>query len=283
MSELSKGTDPSLDVLTEAGVTGWRVWGSGRLRADLWLPALSVVVFLAAWQVIGSHLNPILLSTPWAIAQGFWDILVRGTLLRGLLASLEDLGVGFGLAIVAGVGFGVLMGRYRTVERVLDPYVAFMNATPMVALVPAVIIWFGVGFQARVFFVLILAVWSVLVNTVAGIKNVQRGLMEVGVSFGLSESQLVRWVSLPAAVPYILAGIRVGLGKAIVGMIIGEMDMQLAGLGGLVANYGDAFQTADLFAVIICTSIFGVIFVAVLGLAQRRWFRWISETSGGRR
>jgi ABC-type nitrate/sulfonate/bicarbonate transport system permease component len=283
MKELSTSPQPPLEVLTEAGaIGGRRSWRLGR-RADWWLPAISVIVFLAIWQLVGSRMNPILLSTPLAVAEGLWTLLTHGTLLQGFLASLADLGVGFGLAIVVGIGAGILMGRYHTVERVLDPYVAFMNATPMVALVPAVIIWFGVGFQARVFFVFILAIWSVLVNTVAGIKNVNRGLSEVGIAFGLSEFQMVRWVSVPAAVPYILAGIRVGLGKAIVGMIIGEMDMQLAGLGGLVANFGDAFQTANLFAVIVCTSIFGVLFVGLLNVVQKRWFGWISETAGGRR
>lgn len=265
-----------------SGGGGWRTWAPAGRGLDQWLPLLSVVAFLLIWQIVGSGMNPILLSTPTAIGQAFVRILVSGVLLQGFLVSLGDLGVGFGLALVIGIGVGILMGRFRRIERVLNPYVSFMNATPLVAMIPLVIIWFGIGFEARVFFVFILAIWSVLVNTVAGIKNVNRGLMEVAVSFGLSEAQLVRWISIPAAMPYILAGVRVGLGKAIVGMIIGEIDVQTAGLGGLVANYGDSFQTAELFAVIITTSIFGVLFVWLLSLLEKRWFSWITEIAGAR-
>lgn len=273
--------EPPLAIQAETVAGGgWRRLLPRGRDVDSWLPTISVLAFLGLWQAVGSSMNPILLSTPTAIAAAFVRILVKGELINGFLVSLADLGVGFGIALVVGIGIGILMGRFRRFERVLDPYVSFMNATPLVALIPVVIIWFGIGFRARVFFVFILAVWSVLVNTVAGIKNVNRGLMEVAVSFGLSESQLVRWVSIPGAAPYILAGVRVGLGKAIVGMIIGEIDVQAAGLGGLVLNYGDSFQTAELFAVILCTSIFGVLFVGVLGLIQKRWFPWIVETAG---
>jgi len=243
----------------------------------------SVVMVLAIWQAVGAQMDPILISTPTAVAQSFLLVLRQGVLLDAFLASFVDLLVGFGLALVIGIGVGILMGRYRVVEEVLDPYVSFFNATPLVALLPLIIIWLGISFWARVFFVFILSLWSVLVNTLEGIKNVNRGLMEVGVSFGLSESQIVRAISIPAATPYILAGVRVGLGKAIIGMIIGEMSIQLAGLGGLVQRYGDAFQTGKLLAVIVCTSLFGVVTVGVLHLVQAKFFPWVAATSGERR
>jgi ABC-type nitrate/sulfonate/bicarbonate transport system permease component len=274
------GTQP--DILTEAEAgnlssrrpRGLRSWA---LRAG------SVVIVLVAWQLFAYQLDPILLPTPLAVAQAMLNELTTGSLLRAAWVSLVDVALGFGLALAVGILVGILMGRYRAIEEMLDPFVSFFNATPMVALVPVVIIWFGLSLWSRVFFVFILAVWSILVNTVEGIKNVNKGLMEVGVSFGLSEASIVRSISIPGAVPYMLAGVRVGLGKAIIGMIIGEYSIALAGLGGLAVSYGDAFQTARLLGVIVYTSLFGVLAVAILQLIQRRFFPWISGISGGRR
>jgi NitT/TauT family transport system permease protein len=254
-----------------------------RLRGDKWLRIVSLVVFAAVWQIYAMPVNPILLPTPVAVVQAFVGLLTSGILISGLVSSFAELIIGFGLAILVGVGVGILMGRYHNFEVILDPYVSFMNATPLVAFIPLIIIWFGIEFEARVIVVFLLGLWPILINTVAGIKNANRGLVEVGTSFGLSERQLLRWVSLPAAVPYIIAGVRVGIAKSIVGMIIGEMDMALAGLGGLVANYGDGFETAKLLAVIFCTSIFGVVFTALLAVVVSRRFAWISETAGAQK
>ncbi|MGH2443196.1 MAG: ABC transporter permease [Chloroflexota bacterium] len=264
------------------GSSGSHRWHVSRRWTDNGLRLASIAIFLILWQIAGSRMSPILLSTPTSVAQALGDLAGQGILSGAIVDSLKDLCVGFGLAIITGIGLGVLMGRFRVVETVLDPYVSFMNATPTVALLPLVIIWFGIGFGARVIFVFLLALWSILVNTSVGIKTVNRGYMELADSFGLSQLQVIRRVSLPAAVPYILAGVRVGLGKAIVGMIIGEMDMQLAGLGGLVSTYGDSFQTSRLLAVILCSSAFGVFFVAGLKLLQKVAFPWIADTAGSR-
>jgi ABC-type nitrate/sulfonate/bicarbonate transport system permease component len=247
---------------------------------DRWLRIISVVVFALAWQLYAAPMNPILLPTPVAVLTAFVDLVSDGALVGALAGSFAELILGFGSAVVVGIGVGILMGRYHRIEVILDPYVSFMNATPLVAFIPLLIIWVGIEFPARVIVVFLLSLWPILINTVAGIKNANRGLVEVGTAFGLSEVQLLRWVSLPSSVPYILAGTRNGIAKGIVGMIIGEMDMALAGLGGLVADFGDSFQTSKLMAVIFCTSIFGVVFVVLLNFTERRRFAWIKETAG---
>ncbi len=264
----------------KSGLAAQRAKRKTQATRDNALRIGAIVAFLLVWYLIAIRTNPILLPTPLAVAESLWQMVVSGQIFGAFLTSFEDLFGGLILAGVLGIGIGILMGRYPTIEKILDPFVAFANATPMVAMVPIVIIWFGIGYPARVFFVLILAVWSILVNTLAGIKNVNRGMMEVGLSFGLSEAQIVRSISMPAAIPYILAGVRVGLGKAIVGMIIGEMDIALAGLGGLAATYGDAFRTNYLLAVVFSATVFGVIFVALLNLVQTKWYPWIAGVAG---
>lgn len=170
------------------------------------------------------------------------------------------------------------MGQFETVEVMLDPFVNFFNATPMVAMLPVIIIWFGIGFWARVLYVTALSVFSVLINPLAGIKNVQRGFVDVGRAFGLSRRQAIWKIFVPG--PYILAGTRIALGRGIIAMIIAEMEVRLAGLGGLVQEYGGAFQTSNLLAVVFATSVFGVFCVGGLKLIERKWFPWIAGIAG---
>ncbi|MHB8621208.1 MAG: ABC transporter permease, partial [Chloroflexota bacterium] len=217
----------------------------------------------------------ILLPGPGAVAKGLVATLSEGSVIHDIMVSLVDLLLGLGVSLIIGLGGGIVIGRYQKVEAILDPYVSFMNATPTVALIPVVIVWFGVATEARVVFIVLISVWSILVNTVAGIKATQKGHVEVGQSFGLSELQMLWVISLPAAAPYIFAGIRVALGRAFVGMIVGEMEMQYAGLGGLLATLGGDFKTAQLLAMVFVTSVFGAAVVLGFSAYQRRRFAWI--------
>ena len=238
------------------------------------LPMLSVVIFLSIWQVVGSHINPILLATPDDVAKAFWDIARDGVLGRAFLRAMEVLVVGFGLAAIAGIGIGVLMGRSRLAWRVLNPYVSFFQATPLIALTPLVVIWTGIGFEAEVTITFLLSVWSVIINTAEGTRNTPDILLDMASIYHAKERSVVRNVALPNAVPYIFAGLRIGLAKGLIGVIIGEMDISLKGLGGLIVNYGDAFQTAPLLASIVSSSLVGVIGTIVLEVLRRKLAPW---------
>jgi ABC-type nitrate/sulfonate/bicarbonate transport system permease component len=253
-----------------------------RLRR-IWPPAVSIGAFLLIWEYFGLRSNPLLIPTPGAVARSLAKITTNGPLLKSVGASAQDLFTGLGLAIASGLILGVLLGQSDIADRMFSPFVNFMNATPLVALIPIIIIWLGIGFEARVFFVWMISVWAVLVNTLTGVRNVDRSYIEVAQSFGLSQWQLIRKITLPAAAPYIFAGLRLALGHALIGMLIGEMDMQLAGLGGLAINYGNDFQTSDLLAVILVTSMFGIVFVAILKLIQNLYFPWILAIARSRK
>jgi len=246
------------------------------------LQLLSVACFLLIWQIAGSRLNPILISTPLLVLKAFGVLLKNGELLDGFLIALGDLALGYVLAVSVGVIIGIWMGRSRTVEQVLNPYVNFMQSTPLIALVPLVVIWFGIGYSARVAVVFVLSVWSVIINTSTGIKTTNKTLVEVARVFHLPEARLVREIALPGAIPHIFAGLRVSLGKAVIGMMIAEMEIRLVGLGGLVMEYGEQFQTAYLLAGIITSSLVGVVTAILLDWIQNRFFPWIAATSGER-
>jgi NitT/TauT family transport system permease protein len=246
------------------------------------LPIVSLAIFFVAWQIVGTHTNPILFTTPIKVAQAFWDLLMNGQLAPAFGGALRDLGIGYGAAAVVGIVVGLAMGRSPVVERMLNPYVNFFQATPLIALVPLVIIWFGVTLEARVVVVFILGVWSIIINTSTGVKETSPSLLDVGRIYKLNALQVVRDVQLPNAVPHIFAGLRIALGKALIGVMIAQMEISITGLGGIVINYGDAFKTAYLLAGVVTASLVGVIAAMFLEVVRKRVFPWTEdEESGG--
>ena len=242
------------------------------------LPIVSVVVFLGAWQIVGAGLNPILLATPTAVAAAFVGIVGDGTLVPAFVRAMEVLAVGFGLAALVGIAVGVLMGRSRSANRVLSPYVSFFQATPLIGLVPLVVIWFGIGFESEVAVTFLLAVWSIIINTSEGVRNTPETLLDMARIYHASERSVIRNIAMPHAVPFIFAGLRIALAKALIGVIIAEMDVSLKGLGGLIQNFGDAFQTAALMAALITSSLVGVIGTGALELLRRRIAPWAGRS-----
>jgi ABC-type nitrate/sulfonate/bicarbonate transport system permease component len=258
-----------------------------RRRSARWLepllPAAAVAAVLAAWQWSGLYLNPILISTPSEVGRDLVQLVTRHVIFEPLFESLEELIIGGVAGILIGVALGILMGRYQLVEKVLSPFVNFLNATPLVVIIPLVIIWLGIGQNARLLFVFLITLWPILLNTLAGMRNVNLGYVEVGTAFGLSEHQMLRKVTLPAAVPYMLAGARISAGLAIIGMIVSEMEVSLTGLGYLLITYGNSFLTGQLLAVVFIASMFGVGNVLLLKWVQATFFSWIIESAAEQR
>lgn len=238
------------------------------------LQVLSVAIFLGIWQIAGSHVNPILLATPTRVWHAFVDLSQSGTLGPAFVRAMEVLGTGFGIAAVLGIALGILMGRSSVARRLLNPYVSFFQATPLIALTPLVVIWTGIGFASEVLITTLLAVWSVIINTSEGIRNTPVTLLDMARIYRASELSVVRNVAVPHALPYIFAGLRIALAKGLIGVIIGEMDISLKGLGGLIQDSGDAFQTAPLLAAIISSSLVGVIGTVILEVLRRKVAPW---------
>lgn len=243
------------------------------------LPIASVIVFLLLWQAFGSTVNPILLATPTDVVKAFVEITQDGSLGPAFLHAMEVLAGGFALAAVVGIALGILMGRNEAARRVLNPYVSFFQATPLIALTPLVVIWFGIDFQAELAITFLLAVWSIIINTEEGIRNTPETLLDMARVYQASRWSVIRNIAVPYATPYIFAGLRIGLAKGLVGVIIGEMDISLKGLGGLIQNYGDAFQTSQLMAAIISSSLVGVLGTVVLEIVRRRVAPWAEHVN----
>jgi NitT/TauT family transport system permease protein len=266
---------PDAPALSELPTPGPLRRSKGRERSIRYGVSLgAVLVVLIAWQIVGSHINPILLSTPIKTVQAWGTLVGNGQLGTAFGTAMEDLLVGLALAIVVGVGYGIWMGRSPIVERISDPFINFFQATPLIAIVPLIVIWFGIGFNARIAVTFMLSVWSIIINTSVGVKQTPANLLDVGRVYHLNRWQVIRQIALPSAVPSIFAGLRIGLGKALIGMMIAEMEVSVTGLGGLVVNYGDAFRTDYLLAGVFTASIVGVIAAGLIELIRRLLFPW---------
>jgi ABC-type nitrate/sulfonate/bicarbonate transport system permease component len=234
----------------------------------------SIVVVLGAWEILGAQINPIFLSTPSRIAVALVGLVRNGQLLEALRLSLLGLVLGFGAAIVVGVPLGILMGRSRTAEAALEPWVNALYVTPRVALIPLMLIWFGIGFEAQVVVIFLSSVFPLIVNSYAGVREISSQLVDTARSFCASERQLFFEVILPASVPFIMTGLRLGIGQAVIGMIVAQMFLALSGLGKLLVNYGDFFKTDYVFAVVIVIGLLGVVLTEGVKLVERRFAHW---------
>ncbi len=234
----------------------------------------SVLVFLAVWELYGRQTDPILFTYPTAIAVAFWNLLWSGELIRQLLVSLSALAAGFGAALFLGVALGLVMGRSRIAEAFFEPHVNALYSTPQVALTPLLMMWLGLGFTVKVSVVFLFAFFPVLINTASGAKNVSASMIEVGRAYLASRRQIMFKVVLPAALPFIMAGVRIAVGRAVVGMIIAELFTAITGLGAMLSLYGNIFETAKMFVVIIVLAVLGVTLIHAAQMLERKMARW---------
>jgi ABC-type nitrate/sulfonate/bicarbonate transport system permease component len=225
---------------------------------------VAVAVVLAGWEVFGRQIEPLFMSYPTAIGTAAVDMIRSGELPAALLDSLGTLLLAFLIASVVGVGLGLLIGRYRAVEAATDWLVNALYATPLVAIIPLVVLWLGLGFSAKLFIVAILAVFPILINTAAGVHNVPRPLLDVGFAFDATERQLFTKFILPASLPYMMTGLRLGVGRAIIGMVVAEFFTAITGLGALIVKYGNQYDTASMFVPILTLMLLGVTLTALM-------------------
>ncbi|AMN39807.1 ABC transporter permease [Rhodoplanes sp. Z2-YC6860] len=240
-------------------------------RKDLLIQVATHASVLIAWELLSRFvIPPQFLPPPSAIAAAFVTTARSGELPRQLLQTANVLLLGFGLAIVTGMALGIAMGMFKPLRRVLDPYVNAFYAMPTVAMVPLVIIWLGLGFQAKVFLTWLVSVFPVVINTQIGVMNVPPAFIETARAFGCDRWQLFRRVILQAAIPFLIAGIRLALGRALVGVVVAEMFTALTGLGSMIVFYGNTFRTAELFVPMV---VLAVLSIALTNLIYRieRW------------
>ena len=245
----------------------------GRGRAAL-ISVASVIFALLAWQAAAQDVHPAFGATPIAVLRAGRALLLSGELLPHALASGQALLLGFGLAVLVGVPFGVTMGRLPWVRHLFDPLVMAGHATPRIALLPVLVLWLGIGVASKAAAAFLGAVFPVVVNTQAGVRQLD-SLWERAVrAFGGGRLAVLGKVVLPGALPAVMGGLRLGFGRALIGVIVGEMYVSVAGIGQLLVTYGHAGRTAELLALVGLVSAVSLAAVLACRATERRLGPW---------
>ena len=235
----------------------------------------SVLAGLAAWEIYGRAIHTVIFAYPSTIGRALIELTRTGELPFYLRGSLVVLALGLGLAIVIGIPVGIIMARRATVEYALEPYINALYSTPTVALIPLIVLWAGFQVKAKVILVFLFCVFPILINTYQGVKNTDARLLEVARSFCAGEWSMWRDLMVPSAAPYILAGIRLGIGRGLVGMVVAEFYTAITGLGYMIVQYANNFRTDRLFVPIVVLMILGVGLTSLLRRIERSVAPWL--------
>jgi NitT/TauT family transport system permease protein len=255
------------------GVTPWK-------RCEPMLLGLgSIVLLLAVWE-LAPHVftvsagTKLFLATPSQIAGTLWTMFASGSIWAPLAVSASGFGLGLGLAVAVGIPLGVLIGRSPTLNAMLDPFVTAFNATPRLVFLPLVLLWFGLGMWSKVAIVFIGALFPILINTYEGVCNADKVLINVVRAFGAREWDVARLVVLPNALPYVVAGLRLGIGRAVLGVVVAEFFGSEQGLGVIMVQASGRYQVDVLFAGVIVFAALSLAMTGLVKLIEIRLDRW---------
>jgi NitT/TauT family transport system permease protein len=246
-------------------------------RVALALPAPAIfIVFLAAWQlyVMEAHVSPFILPSPVRVAAALVELIGRASTWRHVWVTVEQTTLGFLAACAFGIVLGALVGKTPWLERTLNPFVVASQVVPKVALAPLFIVWFGFGDTPKVIIAAVLAFFPIFTNAVLGVKSIDLGHRDVMTSLNATAWARFRRLELPSAAPYLLTGMEVGVVLAIIGCVVAQFIGGNEGLGYLLIDTMNAFQTDLLFAVIVLLTVIGFLFYLAIGALRRLLIPW---------
>ena len=234
---------------------------------------------IGVWQAIWSsgRISPLFFTGPSSIVRRFGEEWTHGRLKSDMAYSGANFAIGVGLAIAVGVVLGVIIGWYRRVSMVCDPFLNALYATPRVALIPLILIWFGIGMWSKVFIVFINAVFPVLINTIGGVRAIDADLLRAARAFCASDWQIFTTVAIPGAVPFILTGVRQAVALGLIGVVVGEMFGGSEGIGYMVNYGGQTFQTDNVFLGVVIIAFAGIVLTSLAEQLEKHLSRWRPE------
>ena len=248
----------------------------GRRTQRLVLGSLFIIVLFAAWELVTAlGIEPaIVLPSPGDVGLAFRDMFTSPDIWADFAASGQELLYGFALAAFIGIVVGLAIGWYEHLGDLIDPFVTFLYAIPRVALGPLLVVWLGIGMSSKVALVFLTTVFPVLLNTASGIRSLDSHLVRVARCFGASDLQIFRTVALPGSVPFILGGIRLAVGQSLIGVFVAELLGAQHGIGAMIENAGQQFQTAVVFAGLVIFAVAGMFLSAVVRWLERHFDAW---------
>jgi ABC-type nitrate/sulfonate/bicarbonate transport system permease component len=235
----------------------------------------TMILFLILWELLPDLglLNPFFTSSPsriwqaatWLFANGLWN---------DIFTSLNEFTAGFLLALILGIPLGIVLGWYRRLNAMFEPFITMFNAIPRVALLPLIILWLGIGIQSKIAAVFLGAFFPIVINVMAGIGTIDETLLKCARSFGANDRQIFMTLALPSSVPFIMAGLRLAIGRGLVGVVVGEMLAAQAGIGYVMAVSSAMFQTDRVYVGLILIMVFGYSLNEIARSLEKRFETW---------
>ncbi|MDX6700336.1 MAG: hypothetical protein QOF26_562 [Baekduia sp.] len=232
-----------------------------------------ILLVLVGWQLLGDHEGDFFLAPPTSVFRAAVDLLPTSAFWSTLGVTAKGIALGFVIAAVLGVLLGILMGTYRSVATALNPIVSAGYVIPEAAIVPLLIVWFGLGNTPRVIAVVLFSIFEIIVTTYTGVRNSDAMLNDVVRSFGATPRQLFVKVTMPGALPFIFAGLRIGAARAVKGMVVAELLFAATGIGGAIQLSANAFRTDRVMFYVVVVTVIGVSFSSAVQLIERLWMR----------
>jgi len=249
---------------------------AGRQYEPLVIGTASVTVVLIVWQLVANarYFPVLFFPGPIDIAHAFVALFGDGEIWIEIATSGQELAIGFGMAMTVGLVLGLLMGWYTRFRYALDPFVNFFYSTPRIVLLPLFIIWFGIDMPSKIAVIFLGALFPIIINTMAGVRNTEAALLRVATSFGASDALIFRRVVLPGSVPFILTGFRLGVGHALVGVVVGELVAARHGVGQLIWIAAETFQIPKAFAGVLIIAGTGMLLTTLIQRIENRFQSW---------
>jgi ABC-type nitrate/sulfonate/bicarbonate transport system permease component len=276
MTTVSKEINPAFDDENTNARKESRLNELYLRHESILLKVLGICTFLGLWElsVVIGWATPIMVSSPSRVAVAGVGYIASDRFLTDAATSGFEFFCGFGLALLVGILLGFAMGWFRRVEYFLDPVVNFLYASPRIALVPLLVLWFGIGMESKIAIIFLMAVFPVAMNTSLAVRSVDKDLIDLARSFNASGWQLLRSVVIPSSIPLVVTGMRIGLGVALIGVVVGEFMASTAGIGHSIEQAASSFETDQVFVGLIIIGACGVIFTETLRQIEGRLAKW---------
>lgn len=242
----------------------------------------SVVIGILLWELTGRYVltNGMLFAPFSEVLSVLWSMTVSGEIWLHIYVSATEFFLGFGLATATGIAIGVLMGRFAVVRDYVDPWVSILYSSPLVALMPFYLLLFGVGLLSKVAIVFTVSIFPILLNTYVGMRSTDRSLLDVAQSFSCDSFQVFTKVEIPSALPFIITGVRLGLGRGLTGVVVGELFSSQAGVGYVIASAGQSFDAAKVLAGVLLFTGSGYLMMSFLSWLGTYLAPWRASIDG---
>jgi NitT/TauT family transport system permease protein len=246
------------------------------MRKDVARGLVSIAVVLAVWEILARLFleNDLLMPAPSGVAASFWKLALSGELSRHFAATLLEFAYGFSTACLIGIPLGYWMGMHKWLEEWMDPWIATLYSIPIITFVPLIIIWFGIGMLSKVIVVFKITIVELILNTASGVKTIDPLWLEVSKSLRLSRWETVYKIRLPAALPYIVTGMRLGVGRALLGVIAAELLASNAGLGYLLRDASETWDSPKLFVTVVLLAAMGIASFTLIKKGEQKLAPW---------